>query len=99
MKLSRYVAVFSLLNALTFCLTHSVAQAGEGKTRSHRYGQPSSHKSSKPNASAQWAADPERGWVRTDERQQIQGQNQGTDKAKQDRSKHKTKGSKEKTHE
>jgi hypothetical protein len=99
MKLSRYVAVFSLLNALTFCLTHSLAQAGEGNNRSHRDGQPNSHKSSKPNASAQWAADPERGWVRADERHQIQEQNQGTGKAKQDRGKHKAKGSKEKTHE
>ena len=100
MKPSRYVAVFSLLNALTFCLTHSLTQAGEGNNRSHRGDQSNSHKSSKgsANSNAQWAADPERGWVRADERHQIQEQKQATDKAKPDRGKHKAKGSKEKAH-
>lgn len=100
MKPSRYVAVFFLLNALTFCPMHSLAQAGEGNNRSHRGDQPNSHKSSKgsANSNAQWAADPERGWVRADERHQIQEQNQAKDKSKQDRGKHKAKGSKEKTY-
>jgi hypothetical protein len=95
MKPSRYVTVFALLNALTFCLTASLVQAGEGNNKVQRGGKANSHKDGKAEANAQWAADPERGWVRAKERQE---QNQATDKAKQDRDRHKTKGSKEKTH-
>jgi hypothetical protein len=95
MKPSRYVAVFALINALTFGLTYSLVEAGQGN-RSHRGGQTNSHKSGNANGNAQWAADPERGWVRANERQEP---NEATGKAKQDRTKHKAKGAKEKPHD
>jgi hypothetical protein len=94
MKPSRYVAVFALLNALTFW-TASLVGAGEGNNKVQRGGNANSHKSGKTDANALWAADPERGWVRAKEPQE---QNQTTDKGKQDRDRYKTKGSKEKTH-
>ena len=64
-----------------------------------RGSQANSHMSSKgsANSNAQWSADPERGWVRADERQQRQGESQVTGKSKQNRGKQKANGAKEKT--
>lgn len=99
MKPNKYIAVFSLLNALAFCLTHASANAGQGDKSSQRGSQANSHMSSKgsANSNAQWSADPERGWVRADERQQRQGESQVTGKSKQNRGKQKANGAKEKT--
>ena len=98
MKPNKYIAVFSLLNALAFCVTHASANAGQGDKGSQRGGQANSHISSKGSAnSAQWSADPERGWVRADERQQRQDESQATGKFKQNRGKQKANGAKEKT--
>ena len=99
MKPNKYLAVFSLLNLLAFSLTHSSANAGQSDKGSNRGGQASSHMSSKgsANSNAQWSADPERGWVRADERQQRQHESQVTGKSKQNRGKQKTSGAKEKT--
>lgn len=91
MKPSKYLAVFSLLNALALCFNHSRADAGQGNTGAHRSGQAASHMSTKgsANSNAQWSADPERGWVRAEERHQLHEQSQGTTKTKQNRGKHK----------
>ena len=98
MKPSKYIAVFSLLNALAFCLPHSPAHAGQEKKGSQPGGQAKSHMSDKgSNTNAQWSADPERGWVRADERHQQQEESQTKDKAKQNRAKQKGNGVKEKT--
>jgi hypothetical protein len=90
MKLNKYIAVFSLLNALAFCLTHSSANAEPGDKGSQRGGQAKSHMSSKgsANSNAQWSADPERGWVRADERQQRHEESHETSKAKKSGGKH-----------
>jgi hypothetical protein len=99
MKPNKYITVFSLLNALTFCLTPASANAGQGDKGSQRGGQANSHMSSKgsANSNAQWSADPERGWVRADERHQQHEESQTKDKAKQNRGKQKGNGAKEKT--
>jgi hypothetical protein len=99
MKPNKYIAVFSLLNALTFCLTPALANAGQGDKGSARGGQANSHMSSKgsANSNAQWSADPERGWVRADERQERHDESQATGKSKQNRGKQKGNGAKEKT--
>ena len=99
MKPNKYIAVFSLLNALAFCLAHASANAGQGDKASQHGRQANSHMSSKgsANSNAQWSADPERGWVRADERQQRQHEAQATGKSKQNRGKQKTNGAKEKT--
>ena len=101
MKPKKYVAVFSLLNALAFCLTHSAANAGQGDKGSQRGGQANSHMSSKgsSNSNAQWSADPERGWVRAEERQQRQDESRETSKAKKNGGKHNAKGAREKSND
>jgi hypothetical protein len=98
MKPNKYIAVFSLLNALAFCVTHASANAEPGDKGSQRGGQAKSHMSSKgsANSNAQWSADPERGWVRADERQQRRDESQATGKSKQNRGKQKGNGAKEK---
>ena len=99
MKPNKYLAVFSLLNLLAFSLPLSSANAGQGEKGSNKGGQASSHMSSKgsTNSNAQWSADPERGWVRADERQQHKDESQATSKSKQNRGKQKVNGGKEKT--
>jgi hypothetical protein len=92
MKSNRYIAVISLLNALSFCVTHSAANAGQGDKGSQRGGQAKSHMSSKgaANTNAQWSADPERGWVRAEERHERREGSDDT--AKKNGGKHKAKG-------
>lgn len=92
MKPNKYVAVFTLLNALTLCFTNISADAGQGKGASaQRGGQAGTNMSTKgqANTNAQWSADPERGWVRAKERHQLHEQSQSTTKTKQNRGKHK----------
>jgi hypothetical protein len=98
MKVSKYIAVFSLLNALAFCLTHSPAHAGQENKGSQPGGQAKSHMSNKgsANTNAQWSADPERGWVRVDERHQEHEESQTKEKPKQNHGKQKANGAKEK---
>lgn len=99
MKPNKYLAGFTLLSLLALSLTHSSANAGQGDKGSHKGGQASSHMSSKgsTNSNAQWSADPERGWVRADERQHRQDESPATSKSKQNRGKQKANGAKEKT--
>ena len=101
MKPNKYIAVFSLLNALTFCITHSAANAGQGDKGSQRGGQAKSHMSSKgaANTNAQWSADPERGWVRAEERHERSGESDETNTVKKNGGKHKAKGSRGKSDE
>ena len=98
MKPNKYLAVFALLNLLAFSLTRASANAGQGDKGSNRGGQASSHMSSKgaANSNAQWSADPERGWVRAEERQLHQDESQATRKSKENRGKQKANGAKEK---
>jgi len=95
MKPNKYLAVFSLLNALAFCLIHS-AHAGQASKDAGRGGQANSHMSSKgaANTNAQWSADPERGWVRADERRERREESRPASKAKKNGGKHKANGAK-----
>lgn len=99
MKPNKYVAVFSLLNALAFCLAHSQADAQQSDKRSQRGGEASTHMSGKgsSNSNAQWSADPERGWIRAEERQQGHDESQATGKSKPSR-KQKANGAKDQSH-
>ena len=100
MKPNKYVAVFSLLTALALCLTHSPVNAQHSDKQSPRGGEASTHMSGKgsSNSNAQWSADPERGWIRADERHQGQDESQVTGKSKPSRSKQKGNAAKEKSH-
>ena len=90
MKTHKYVNVFVLLNALIFCLSGTAAQAGQGKKESnYRGGQADSHISEKgaTSSNAQWSADPDRGWVRAQERHEMHDGKKNVDKNKEKLSK------------
>lgn len=96
MKSLKYLAVMTLALAI---LGSPSAEAGEGKGASaRRGGEAGSHMSSKSseNTNAQWSADPDRGWIRADERHDLHDQRQATPKAKQNRGKHKGQSKKDK---
>lgn len=85
MTSTRLVAILAILNAMVFCLSDSFAQAGQPKGElSHRGGQATAHMSNngQENTNAQWSADPERGWVRADERHDLNDQRHATEKPK-----------------
>ena len=65
MKPIGYITIFAVLNALVFLSFNDLAHAAEKRGSSA-----DTHKSAKgeENTNAQWFADPERGWVRSDER-------------------------------
>ncbi|HXV80026.1 MAG TPA: hypothetical protein VEG60_09120 [Candidatus Binatia bacterium] len=98
MKTNKYIAVFSLLTALAFSLSYSLADAGQGAKGSQRGGQAKSHMSSKgaANTNAQWSADPEKGWVRAEERHQRGEESHDKSTVKKNSGKHTAKGKKEK---
>ena len=66
----KYIAIFAVLNALTLSGGSYSAHAAAKERTSHRGGRADTHMSSRghDNTNAQWSADPERGWVRADER-------------------------------
>jgi hypothetical protein len=96
MKPNQYAFVFLLLNVLAFSLTHSPAHSGQAKKDAGHGGQANSHLSSKGAAShnAQWSADPERGWVRADERREQREESRQASKSKKNGGKHKANGTK-----
>ena len=99
MKSNKYVAVISLLNALSVCVTHSPANAGQGDKGSQRGVQAKTHMSSKgaANTNAQWSADPERGWVRAEERHERREEPDEKSTAKKNGSRNKGQGPKAKS--
>jgi hypothetical protein len=69
MKLTKYVIAAMVLSALIE--TSAAIAAGPGKNSANqRGGKAAEHMSTKgaANTNAQWSADPERGWVRAEER-------------------------------
>ena len=73
MKRAKYSMVAMTLNAVCALTISTAFAAGPGKNSSaHRGGKAAEHMSSKGsfNTNAQWSADPEKGWVRSDERHQ-----------------------------
>lgn len=86
----------SALMATLLVLSGSPTFAGEGRSSGpKRGGKADSHMSSKgeENTDAQWSADPERGWVRGDERHKLheerRGEGDSGSKAKENRGEHK----------
>lgn len=77
MEANRLITAFLFLNALSFGPIHSLAAQTQMKPEVHDRAAQSAHK--EPNSvektNAQWFADPERGWVRTDEQRVLQKQN------------------------
>ncbi len=86
--------VFVSLITLTLCANSFSIGAEQKKDKSNRGGQ-DSHIGGKGsnNNDAQWTADPERGWIRTDERRDTR-QTNPPESDRQDRGKHKGQGKK-----
>lgn len=85
------IAVTSLLGGVT----GSGLAAGAGKGGANqRGGKAGEHRSGKAseNSNAQWSADPERGWVRANERRRSGDNNDPAERGKQNNGKQKGKG-------
>ncbi len=86
----RYVAIFVAFNALALFAINDSAHAAQAKGHaSQRGGNADTHMSAngQENTNAQWFADPERGWVRADERHDHHRSEQSTVKDKSPRTK------------
>jgi hypothetical protein len=97
MKTASYISVITIANLLLANVTASVLAAGQGKNPHTQRGAIFTNGNSKQTAdhNAQWSADPDRGWVRSDEGpsrrsrdnssatpKQIDGKNKGNGKAR-----------------
>lgn len=90
MKPIQYVAVFGVLNALALSSVNYSAYAAQGKGRTSQPGGKADTQMSvngQKNTNAQWSADPNRGWVRADERHDQHQQGQGAVRNKKARTK------------
>jgi hypothetical protein len=66
-RLQQYIAICSLFTQLTFGLNAVPTHAAQPKEQRGSRGAPQSGEKRPDNSDAQWSADPDRGWVRTDE--------------------------------
>jgi hypothetical protein len=97
MKVAGYISVLAIASLLLANVTNSVAAGGKGENPHKQRGAVSTKNSSKQstNQNAQWSADPDRGWVRSDQSHSIQrrdrlstapkqtdGKNKGSGKAR-----------------
>lgn len=89
MNANKYIAVFGILNALTLSVSSYSAHAAAKERTSQRGGKADTHMSvsGQENTNAQWSADPDRGWVRADERHDQHQQGQGAVRNKKPRTK------------
>jgi hypothetical protein len=93
MKFANYIVVAMLLTALVHTSAASAASADKNKVN-QRGGKAAEHMSTQgsANTNAQWSADPERGWVRADERHKQDKKNGATSGTKKPSAKPKGKG-------
>lgn len=93
MRPTKQLALLLLMSVLTVSVAHAQGKGGQGQGKFRAGGQASSRMSSKGNANtnAQWSADPERGWVRADERKDHAITKQPNGKQKPNGQKQKTK--------
>ena len=96
MPSAKYAAWLVLLNAW-LSVGATVSGAAQAKhAPSQRGGQAASHMSTKgsANSNAQWSADPERGWVRAEERHSTNDPRTGVQQRSQKKAKQNDKGKK-----
>jgi hypothetical protein len=89
---ARWIAVIAAALIVGF---GELAEAQGSKSGGpHKGGKAVSHMSSKgiENTNAQWSADPERGWVRAEERHEQHDQSQAADRSKEEQGRHKGRG-------
>ena len=89
---NRYIAVFGLLNALTLCVLDKPVSAGQEKESSVSRGEKAKMSTKgKENTNAKWSADPDHGWVRANERHELQARRKSDEGSKQGHEKQKGK--------
>jgi len=96
MQPNKFIALFGLFNALTLGAANMSASAGPEKGGAvQRGGRAAVHMSAKgqENNNAQWSADPDRGWVRADERHELHERQRSSANAKSNQGKAAAKGS------
>lgn len=73
MKIAKYTVSLALISGLLYGATIPSNAAQAKNFPSQRGGKADSHMSAKgsANSNPQWSADPERGWVRAEERHEI----------------------------
>jgi hypothetical protein len=88
-----WVAVIAFGGLFSFAVSSSAAPAGRTNPRG---GKAAEHMSSQGtrNTNAQWSADPEKGWVRSDERNQQHDKEHPTNEVQRGNDKAKGKGKK-----
>ena len=93
MKLAKHVIAAMIIAALLDTSAVSAASAGKN-SGSQRGGKGAEHMSPKgsANTNAQWSADPERGWVRAEERHKQDKKDGVTSETKKPNAKPKGKG-------
>ena len=95
MKLAKLIFAVIMIHALLLNLPASAVAAGSGKNgSSQRGGKAAEHMSDKGtfNSNAQWSADPDKGWVRRDERHKMHEKNASPEEDHQHNGKSKGKG-------
>jgi hypothetical protein len=95
MKTVKYSIALLAAHAVCAMAISTALAAGSGKNGTdHRGGKAAEHMSSKGsvNTNAQWSADPEKGWVRADERHRRVDNDSTPDRASHGNAKSKGKG-------
>jgi hypothetical protein len=94
MKRARYISVLAIANLLLASVTGSMVAAGQGKNSRKQGGEPFTHGGSKgtANRNGQWSADPDRGWVRSDESHSMHHRDNSSTAPKQTGGKNKESG-------
>jgi len=97
MQPNKIIALFGLFNALMLGTANHSASAGPEKRGEDRRGAGAAVQMSakgRENTNAQWSADPDHGWVRADERHELQARRKSDEGSKQGREKQKGKADK-----
>ena len=95
MDFAQGITVVAMLTALLISPANALLAAQKTQVaNSHRGGQAAAHLSNKgsTNGNPQWSADPERGWVRTDERHKLHEQNRAANNSQANQEKPKGNG-------
>jgi hypothetical protein len=94
MKVARYISVIAVANLLLANVTSSIAAGAKGKNPHKQRGAVSTKNSSKQrtNEKPQWSADPDRGWVRSDDSHSINDRDRLSTAPKQTDGKNKASG-------
>jgi hypothetical protein len=91
-KSNHCARILAISNAMLICFSSASVEAGQSKEETKQAEEQATSNASSnevENRNAQWSADPERGWVRTDERPDLNDQGESVGKANPSKGKQK----------